>query len=223
VVRLLDVRPPVADKRGVGVDREREPGVYLAVLPGQQVLVHRLPDQRVPERVPICGGHQHVAGDRGPNRGGQLVLGPAGDPGEQRMTGAAASGARDAEHLLGVFRQPPHRLLEQVGERVRYIGAARAGEQLLGEERVAFCPLVEGVGQRAVRRAAEDRRREFFRLPAAQPWELGPLDPVDPGQFGEQRPERMGPVQLVGAECHDDQHVAQRPLVADEEGDQVPA
>ena len=84
VVRLLHVRPPVADQRGVGVDRERELGVHLAVLAGQQVLVHRLPDQRVPERVPVGGGHQDVAGDGGPDRGGQLVLGPAGDPGEQR-------------------------------------------------------------------------------------------------------------------------------------------
>ena len=118
VVRLLHVGPPVADQRRVGVDRERELGVHLAVLAGQQVLVHGLADQRVPERVPVGGGHQHVAGDGGPDRGGQLVLGPAGDPGEQRVAGGAAAGAGDAEHLLGVLRQPPHRLLEQVGQRV---------------------------------------------------------------------------------------------------------
>jgi hypothetical protein len=51
VVRLLDVGPPVADELRVGFDREREPGVHAAVLAGQQVLVHGLPDQRVPERV----------------------------------------------------------------------------------------------------------------------------------------------------------------------------
>ena len=64
---------------------------------------------------------------------------------------------------------------------------------------------------------------QFLGLAAGEPRQLVPLHPLDPGQLGEQRPKRMGAVQLVGAEGHHDQHVAQRALVADEECEQVAA
>ena len=53
VVRLLDVRPARRDERRVGVDRPGEPGVHGGVLARQQVRVHGLLDQRVPERVAV--------------------------------------------------------------------------------------------------------------------------------------------------------------------------
>ncbi len=52
---------------------------------------------------------------------------------------------------------------------------------------------------------------------------LDPLDPVDPVQLGEERPQRVGAVQLVGPVGDDDQHAVQCPLVADQERQQVPA
>ena len=52
------------------------------------------------------------------------------------------------------------------------------------------------------------------RVVSGQPGQFHPLHPVDPAQFGQQRPQRMGAVQVVGTERDDDEHPAQGSLVA---------
>ena len=184
VVRLLDVRPARRDKRRVNVDCLGEPGVHGGVLAWQQVRVHRLLDERVPERVPVPGRHQDVRRDGRADRGDELARVQPGDLREQRVARHAAARAGDAQHLLGVLRQPPHGLQQQVGERVgHHVAAVRAvgaGEQLLGEQRVALGALEDGVGETAVRRPAKDDGGEFLGLPAGERRQLGPLHPVDP-------------------------------------------
>ena len=65
VVRHLDGGPPGRNQCRVGVDGLGEPAVQAAVLARQQVIVHGLADQLVPERVAVTAGVQHVGGHRG--------------------------------------------------------------------------------------------------------------------------------------------------------------
>ena len=80
VMRLLDARSPLGDERRFGVDRLGVPGMHLPVLSRQQVLVDRLADQRVPERVAVGRRDQHVAGDGRAQHAGQVRFAAAGPP-----------------------------------------------------------------------------------------------------------------------------------------------
>ena len=50
----------------IGADGLGEPAVHLAALAGQQLIVHGLPDQRVPERIAVRVGKQHICRHGGP-------------------------------------------------------------------------------------------------------------------------------------------------------------
>ena len=225
VVSHLDGGPAGRNQRRVGVDGLGEPAVQAAVLARQQVVVHGLADQFVPERVAVPAGVQHVGGHRGTDRAGQRRVVKSAHRGQQPVPGRRAAGAGHPEQFLGVLRQPPDALQQQVTEGFRQLPAylAVTAEQRLDEQRVALGPVVQRLGQVPVRLAAQDAHGQLAGVLPGQPLQLDPLHPGDPVQRGQQRAQRMGAVQLVGAVRDHDQQPAERPLVPDQERQQVPA
>lgn len=66
VVRLLNWRPAGRDQSWIGANDLGEPAVHLAPLAGQQLIMHRLPDQGVPEQIAIGVSQQHIGRYRRP-------------------------------------------------------------------------------------------------------------------------------------------------------------
>ena len=184
VVSHLDGGPAGRNQRGVGVDGLGEAAVQPSVLARQQVFVHRLADQLVPERVAVAPRVQHVGDHRGPHRARQRRVIQAAHRPEQRVPGALAAGAGDPQHLLGVLRQPAHAVEQQVAEGFRQLRAqlAVAAEQGLDEQRVALGTVVQRVGQVAGRLAAEDADDQLAGVVPGQTGQFDPLHPGDPVQ-----------------------------------------
>ena len=225
VVGHLDVRSVRRHQVTVGLDGLREPRVQPAVLTRQQVVVHRLADQRVPEHVVVGLGDQDVRGHGGAQHPDQLVRLQAAHRGQQGVPDPAAARAGDPQHLLGLLGQAAHTDEHQVPQRVGQLAGlgVLAGQQGLQEQRVALGPPVQPVGPGRVGYPAGDPGGQLAGFAPGQPGQVDSLDPVDPVQLGDERPQRVGPVQLVGPVGDDDQHAVQRPLVADQERQQGPA
>ena len=226
VVRLLDLGPARRDKAWIVPQRRGEPGVQPGVVARQQVVDHRLPDQAVPERVPVRVGDQDVRSHRGPQRAGQLVVVQAGGRGEQAVPHALPACAGRPQHLLGLLGQPPHRGQQQLAQGLgqhRERAAIAVAQQLLDEQRVAVGTRIHPVGERRLGLAAQDPGHQLVGVQPVQPGQVHPLHPGEPGELGQQRPQRVGAVHLVGAVGDDDQHAVQHLLAADEEGQQVSA
>ncbi|MCF0097132.1 hypothetical protein B0E54_06001 [Micromonospora sp. MH99] len=209
----------------LGLDRGGEPRVQPGVLAGQQLVVHGLADQGVPELVvAVRVGHHQLGGDRGAQRVLQLGLGQAGDLGEQTVGEAGAAGRRDPQHPLGRLGQPVHPGQQQVAQCLGQRRAAERGAgdgQLLDEEGVALRTVVDVVNGTRRRLATEQVGEDRAGAVAVQPAQLDPLDTTGPVQLGEERAQRMAALQLVGAVGADQQQPA-RPRGPDQETDQVP-
>jgi hypothetical protein len=140
---------------------------------------------------------------------------------------AAASAVRAGhpQHFLCLLGKAPDGLQQQARESVGELDGltAVAAQQFLSEQRVAFGSPVERVGPFRGQLAALDRGGELGGLTAAEPGQVDPLDPADPGQLRQQGSQRVGTVQFIGPERGDDQRVAQRPLIPGQEREQVPA
>jgi hypothetical protein len=134
-----------------------------------------------------------------------------------------AARAGDPDYLLRLFRKPPQPRHQQVVQGFRQSGAGFAvPDQGLDEQRVALSAAVHRREQVLTRLAAGNLRHQLAGLLAGKPGEVHPGDPVDAVELGEQRPQRMRPVQVIRPVGHHDQHAVERWLVADQEGQQVP-
>ena len=131
---------------------------------------------------------------------------PAG-VGEQPWASRPAGGEQ-AQHLLrglGEALDPQHQRVAQRG-RQRAAPVEPGGEQLLGEQRVALAARVQALDQVGVGRAAEDVGERLGELVARQPAQLDPARAGVALELGEQRPQRVAAVQLVGAVGGDNEH-----------------
>ena len=81
--RALGAR--AARRRGRLLERARQRAVQLGALAGQQVVVHRLAQQRVAQRVAVAVEHDDLAGDRLAQRLAQRAPVEPGDLGEHRV------------------------------------------------------------------------------------------------------------------------------------------
>ena len=86
----------------------------MAALAGQQLAVHRLLDQGMPERILSDAGQQHIGSHRRPQRPGKRGGIQPRHRGQQPVADQWAACASNPEHLLGRFRQPPHAAHQQV-------------------------------------------------------------------------------------------------------------
>ena len=193
-----------------------------AALAGEQVAVHGLAHQRVAERVGLARARDdHLVGDRLAQPGEQLGVVAVAQRREQRVAHRVLD--RDHAHdLLRGLGQPLHARDEQVAQRLGQLLAAVGGgrEQLLGVERVALAALEQAVGELVVRRGVEDRRDLRHHLVAAEALQAEPVHAGRALELREQRPQRMAPVQLVGA-VGDHERQRLRARVAHEEGEEV--
>jgi hypothetical protein len=139
------------------------------------------------------------------------------------MADPLAARARDPDQLLRVLRQSPDPRDQQVPQRLGQPGSQLAlTEQRFHEQRVALGAAVDRLEHLLGWLAAEEPGHEFAGVRAGQPAQFHPGDPADPVELCEQRPQRVGTVQLVGPVDHDDQQAIQGPLVTDQEGQQIP-
>ena len=202
----------------------REPGVQAGPLPRQQLGVDRLLDQGVPEPVgAVAGvGQQHVGRDGLAQPGQQLGLGQAGHLGQEWVGHGRPGHGRDLQHLLGRLGQqldPGQQGVAQAGRQLA-LGTAGGGGQLLDEEGVAAGAGVDPPGQLGRDRRPLDAGQLGRHLGRAEAGQLQALDPAAAVQLGQERPQRVAAVQLVGAVGSDQQEAAVA-QVADQEGEQV--
>jgi hypothetical protein len=158
-----------------GAQRPRARLVQPRPLPGQQIVVHGLLHQGVPEVVQFLAGLvrgtdlEQPAVDRLPQRADQLVVGPAQD-GRQKMV---TDPPRRQHHRhcrqqpLRGRGQPAHPAQQHVPQRPRQpvrAGADPRGEELLGEERVALRPVEHLDDHPAAHRATTQSDQQLGQL-----------------------------------------------------------
>jgi hypothetical protein len=135
----------------------------------------------------------------------------------------AASRGHDPECRLRVLGEDldaaQQDVLEARGQAAPAAAFLMGGEQLLREERVALRAAVDPLDELVVWPGPEDAGQQVGDIDTVEAAHLEPLGPSAAVQSGQERPQGMPPVQLVGAVG---QHQEQRcPQVADEEGEQV--
>ena len=217
-------RGVVAEGSAVG-QQPRVGGVQAGPLARQQVAVDGLLEQGVAEPVALGGGagHQHLPGDGVAQPPLDLGLGPAGGRDQQLVADPAAGHRGHLEDLLGQVGEALDAAEEHVGQGVGQgdVGPDGAGrDQLLGEERVALGTGQDPVDHGRRDRLAGDGLEVLGQLGPAEGGELDPLQVGEADQLGQQRPQGMAAVQLVGAVAghQGDPAPAQGP---DQEGQQV--
>ena len=197
-------------------------GVQGAALAREQVVVERLLDQGMPEAVgvPLLVGDQQVAGDRLAQQPEQPLLRHGGHGSQQLVVDLGAGRRGHPQHLLGLLGQGLHPGQQQVAQGRGQLGPPRVGgQQLLGEERVAL-RAGQDVGDQPRRgRVAEDPGHQTGQLGAGERVELQALGAAAPFHLGQERPQRVAGVQLVGAVGEDRDHPG--PEVAQQELEQV--
>ncbi len=109
-----------ADERRVAFQRFRVTAVEARAFAGQQVVADGLADQGVPEAVAVGvgRGQQEVGADRRAQRLVEVVLGEAGDGGEERMLDRGAALGDDPGDPLRVLGQGLDPYQEQVAQGV---------------------------------------------------------------------------------------------------------
>ena len=220
VVRAVPVAGELGlRRRGVGLHRPCQRRVQRGPLAGQQVLVDRLADERVPEGVrPVGVGDEQLVRD-GLAR---AVVDVAGEHGLQQLVADRPLGhGRHAHDLLGGARQALEAPEQRVAQRGRELaGVGGGGQQLLGVEGVALRPRVQAVGQAGIGLVVEDAGELLDHLVAAEALQRHPLDARGALQLGEDGTQRMAAVELVGA-VGGEQEERLGPRVADEEDEEV--
>ena len=93
------------------------------------------------------------------------------------------------------------------------------GQQLLGKERVALGAAPDPLHQAVVRPGPEDAGQQVGHVDPVEAGQLQPVGPPAAVQLGQERPQRVAAVELVGAVGQDQQQA--RLEVAVEEGQQV--
>jgi hypothetical protein len=91
-------------------------GVQRHPLPGQQVGVDHLPQQRMAEVIAVLAraGHQHLRSDRLPQGHGQPLVVELGNRSQQAMRDGSAGCCGDLQQLLGRGRQLLDPAVEQI-------------------------------------------------------------------------------------------------------------
>ena len=190
------------------LERAGEREVQLRALAGQQVVGDDLAQQRVAEGVAaLLVGDDELRGGGLPQRLAQRARIDPGGLGEHGVIEPAAGGEQP-QQLLGRTRQALDPQHQRVAQRRRQRAAAvEAGrQQLLGEQRVALRAREQPAEQVLARGAAEDVGELLGQLGARQRVQLDAAGAGVALELGQQRPQRVAAVQLVGPVAGDDQH-----------------
>ncbi len=201
----------------VGGDR----GVQPHRLAGEEVGQHGFAEQGVPEAVAaVVVDDEEVVVDGLGERPLDLLRRELDDRCQPLVPHHAAGDGGHAQHLLRGGRSLLHPRHQDVGQRPRQCLVVHArGQQLLGEERIALGPG-DDVVERALGEPADLSGEPLHQLPhrgGGQGRELDALDPGQPDELGEQGPQRVPPVQVLGAVGGDHED-----RLVDQPGQQVP-
>ncbi len=196
--------------RLAGPERLAEGGVQTGALAGEQVVVDRLAEQGVPERVGRAAGPGEDVGlDGAAQRGLEVGGAEAGHRREQLVGDLPAGDARDPDHLAGAVVEPVEVHQQHVGELGGHVspGGPGGADQLLDEERVAL-GAVDDLGDARLgdRRVLVDRVDQQAHVGVGEGVDLDPLDPTQASPLGDLRAQRVPAVEVVGAVGHDEPH-----------------
>ena len=182
--------------------------VQRGPLARQQVRVGGLFEQGVAEGVAVAVVDEDVMSHGLAQRLEQRSLGQGRDGREQPMARLRPGGRGDAQHRTRILWQGLQPQVEDLaqGRRQRAGRAARGGQQLLGEERVALAAGVQPRDQSGIGGVAEDARDLRRELGGREGLELDALHPFAALLLGHERPQRVAAVQLVAAVGADEQH-----------------
>ena len=195
-------------ERDALLERAGEGSVHLGALARQQVVVHDLAQQRVAEGVLAVGQRDgDLARHRLTKRVEQLARLEPHDRGEQLVIGGGLAG-EPAQQLLRGARQPLHAQHQRVAQRRRQSAAAvePRREDLLREERVPLGAHIEALDEAGIGRRGEDPLELLAELLAREGRQLDQPCARVAAELGEQRPQRVAPVQLVRAVGPDHEH-----------------
>ncbi len=199
-------------KPWITLQRSRERGVQRDALAGQQLFVQGLAQELVPKRVALARRilHQHVVLDRLPECLRQLVLAPSptSPPAVDAPTIEPATAAeRTTWRACGESRSTRS---VSTSRRLSGIWLARHSRPTrpAAPRRRTRCPESGQTAPRPARdRAARSRIAASCssELAAAERRQLQPLDHRQPLDLGQELPQRMAAVKLVGAVGRDQQ------------------
>ena len=209
------------------LDRLADAAVEARAAGGGQVLLERLAQQRVGERV--APGHARGLDQDARAHGGvegveQLVLGHVDDALEHRQLELAADQRRDLKHALRALGQPRDAALDHVAQAVGHREAAalaavarvaallQVAHELLDEERVAVGLVADRLHGRVRRRLAVRVAHQRGHLVQVEALEVQPRQRAVALQVGQRLEQRVAGRQLVVAVGAEQQHrrVAQR-------------
>ena len=193
----------------------RGPLVVQCPLPGGQVVVHGLPDERVDERQVVLVGEDLAPAQR-VQRGGHLVLGQPGERGDRRQPGGLTEHGNRSRRGGDRARHPaqPQRHQGRDGPRahrahrvdVRHVGrdplVLQRTQQLAQQQRVARGHPVAGTDER-LRALTEALPHQHPRRLRGQGCRSQHGDRGVEGDLGEQR---VVGLLLAGTPGEDDQH-----------------
>ena len=226
--------PVIRELRGVGHPRGRarlegpgERGMEPSPLPGEEIVVDRLLEQRVAEGIALdVRGrveHEDLPGDALAERLVEPRVVETRRFGDEGRIDAPAGRGRDPEDLLRRLTQVgdvcEKHIAEGLGQLDRAV-LARRGEQLLGEERVAARPAMDRVEERRAQVVTGDRPQLVGDLHRVERQQRDPLHAADSLQLGEERQQGMPPVELVRAVAEHQGH-PRVPQVPDQEAEEV--
>ncbi len=194
-LRRRTADPALLQRLGVG-------RVQPHPLTGQQVVVDRLGEQRVPERVALAAhGEQDVALDRGAQGDVQRTDLAVEDPLEQQVGDPAAGHGGGPDHQPGVVVELVEPDQQEVGKGLRQRARPQRGRlhQLLGEEGVALRPLDDAAHRPLGERVRVQRPDEGPDVVVGEPGQVEPGHARQPGPLGDGRTQGMAAVQVVAA------------------------
>ena len=224
VIGELGCHGPLVGHDLLLVDHLGERGMDVDALARQEVVVRRLLDEGMPEgETIITFADQDLRLQRLAERCRERVVVESADRCQERRSDAWTCGGRDADQLPGWFAERAETLREDLGQRVRKpAGRGFRREQLLREEGVTARACIDPVDQLGIGLGTEDPLQLVAQLTPIEPTELQTLRVAHTLalQRGQQRQERMPPMELVAA-IRGDQHDRAFAQVVNEEPQQL--
>ena len=164
-----------------------------------------LAQERVTELVAVAVRNEQLLRNRLARQVDELVRRQPGDGREQRFIDVRSGGRRDAEQVLGRGTQHLGPREEEISQRAGHRLAVQAvgRDQLFDEERVALGSLHHLGDQFDRRPLTRDGLELLGDVRRGERTQVDPLCMRGPAEFGEQRPQRVIAIEIVGAVARD--------------------
>ena len=215
----LDGTCPRRHERRLGLDRLGDAAVQRSGFAGEQVVEDRLAQEGVTEAEPASVDDHQLGVDGLAQSGVELGLLEIAGARDQCVLGPVAGDRKQAHGGLGGTTERLEADEQHVAQPGGKIGALGAGE-LLDEERDAIATPKDVRDERCIRAVGAQRRQHCGNAVAVEPRNGVGLHAAESLHLGQERTERVAPVQLVAAVGGDQQHSSVGEGSGDE-GDEV--